>query len=306
MSGDSTTTTNQSQWNNQHSNSSGNTNTSAYQSYSPQVIGEGQSVFGNASNVGGFTPYSGSTQGSFGSEWGTAGNALEGALGQNNQNTVAGANTLQQVIGNIGGNTTSQYMNPYVSATLAPTIQSINDSAALQHQQNGANATMAGAYGGTAQGVADALTNRYQQQNIGNATGQAYDNAYQSAVNSQQQGNAALTSAAGGLNTIGAGQAGQQNTLASLLANMGSTEQTANQGGINNAESQNLTNNTQPLNNQATLAQILATIPKDTTSGSNIDTSSQGVTWGHNTGTTQQIQPNNTGMALLGKILGGI
>ncbi|PNE10968.1 MAG: hypothetical protein CR217_11405 [Beijerinckiaceae bacterium] len=105
-----------------------------------------------------------------------------------------------------------------------PTLQNLQTANQQQHQATGAAATLSGAYGGTGQGVQDALTNYFTNQNVANASGQAYSNAYNSAIQQQQNS----------LNTL-LGAAGAQTNAAGLLSGLGAQEQNVGQTGIQNA-----------------------------------------------------------------------
>ncbi len=270
-----------------------NQSTNGGSSPSPWVQQAGQSLYSNlAGQYPNWTPYSGPTTASFGQGTTTAQNAATAGLSGNPNQTAAG-NTLSSVVGAINPNATaSSYMNPYVQATLDPTIQNLDIQAQQQHQQNAANATMQGAYGGTGQGVQDALTNRYLGQNIANASGSAYSNAYNSAVQQQQANLGLLTSAGAQQTGLGSAQNQNQATLATLLAGIGGQQQAAGQTGITNAINLNAQNQNMPLQQGSTLASILGGLPQPTT------------TWGNTFGQGQQSQPNNAGFGLLGSLLG--
>lgn len=268
------------------------TSTSAGASYfEPWVTQAGNQIYNNAAGYAASNPYnvySGPTSAAAnGAQIGAMG-YLGSQLGQTNPYITQGAGDIQSAAGAINPNATiSQLMNPYAQAALAPTIQAINDTANQQHQQNGVNAAMNGAFGGSAQGVADALTNRYQQQNVGNATAQGMNTAYNAA---QQQQNTNLTNLAGfgsSLSGIGSGITSQGATMASLLGGLGAQQQNVGQQGITNAMTVNQQANTGQLGQFATLASLLGAVPKNT------------MTWGNQ----QTTQPDNSGMALLGALL---
>ena len=260
-------------------------------SYQPWVTQAGQNLYqGLASQYPNWTPYSGATQGAFGAGTGTATNFGTNVLGSTPSGLQGSGNTLQSVINSINPQAgPGQYMNPYVQATLAPTLQNIEQGRQQQIQSNGAGATMAGAFGGTGQGVENSLSNQMADQAIGNASGQAYSNAYNSAIGQQQQSLQTLLGAAGGQASIG----GQQTSLAQLLASIGGQQQQANQTGIQNAINLNTQNQTMPLSQGSTLASILQGIPKNSN------------TSGFSSGSTQATTPNNSLMSLLGSLAGG-
>lgn len=255
-------------------------------SYDPWVTQAGQSTVSGAQNWmanNPFQAYTGATTGAFGPQFGTASDYATANLGQTNPYTTQAGTSLQSLIGSIDPNASiSSYMDPYVAATLQPTIQNIQMQGQQQQQQNGADATMAGAYGGTGQGVANALTNRYEDQAIGNATGQAYSNAYNNATQTRQGLLNTLLQGSSALGTEGQNAFTQGSTLDQLLAGMGSTEQQANAQGIQNAINVNTLNQTLPLQQYSSLADILSGVPKNSTT----NTTTIG------TGSPVQQQPN--------------
>jgi hypothetical protein len=238
-----------------------------------------------------WTPYSGPTVAPFGPGTQTANDYATANLGKPNEQQGAAGNTLQSIVNSINpGAGPGQYMNPYVQATLAPTLQNLQMANQQQHQATGAAATLSGAYGGTAQGVQDALTNYFTNQNIGNASGQAYSNAYNSAINQQQTSLNQLIAAGGAQSQLGTAEMGGNTSLASLLAGIGSQQQQAGQVGIQNAINLNQQNQTMPLSQGATLASIMSGVPLDTFTVGQQNTTS--------------TQPNNSGLGLLGSVLG--
>lgn len=76
----------------------------------------------------------------------------------------------------------ASYMNPYTSAVLTPTLQSIYDSAAKQRNTIGASAAGAGAFGDARQGVLESTLGKNTSAAIGNATNQAYSDAFNTAM----------------------------------------------------------------------------------------------------------------------------
>lgn len=262
--------------------------------YAPWVSNAGQSLYNSASGYASSNPwqaYTGPTSYAPTTAQNTAQSSLTNSLNSLSSLINAGGGTASSVVNSINPNASiTSLMDPYVTATLQPTIQAINDAAAQQHQQNGANATMAGAYGGTAQGVTDALTNRYQQQNIANATGQAESNAYNAAQTLKNQQLATLLQAGGQQTSAGTAQGSLNNTASGLLAALGGTEQQLGQSGINTGIAVNSSNQAGQLGQYATLASLLGAIPKDTTQMGSSN--------------TQSTSPNNSGMSLLGSLLG--
>src|SRR5271156_356939 len=244
------------------------------QNYSPWVTQAGQNLYqGLASQYPSWTPYAGPTSAAPTSAQNTAQTAATGAATGQSGPLASVINSINPSLG------PGQYMNPYVQATLNPTLQNLQTQNAQENQQTGAAATLAGAYGGTGQGVQSALNNYFTGQNVANASGQAYSNAYNSAIQQQQNS----------LNTL-LGAAGAQTNAAGLLSGLGAQEQNVGQTGIQNAINLNQQNQTEPLSQGATLSSILSGIPQNT--------------WGNTQSTSQTTQPNNVIYSLLGSLLG--
>lgn len=256
----------------------------------------GQTDYSNASNQVASNPwqgYSGPTTASFGPQTGTASNALTSELGQNNAALTGAQSSVNGLLGSLNpAASTSSYMNPYVSATLAPTLQNLGITQQQQTAQLGGNAAMSGAFGGSNQGVQQALLDNYDQQNVTNATGAAYDNAYSAAQTQQNNVANQVLGGSNALSNIGWQENNNNNAITGQLGTLGAQQQSAGQTGITNAIQLNTQNQTMPLSQQSTLAQILGMSPMDTSGTTNT------------TGTT--TTPDNSGYAMLGSLLSGI
>ena len=276
-------------------------NTNSSTSYAPWASTAAQNQVGTAQNLVNSNPaqaYSGPSEASFGPQFGQASTYLSGQLGQTNPYTTAAGGSLQNLIGSINPNAGVQsYMSPYIQSALQPTLQNLNLQLGQQQQQTAANATQAGSYGGTAQGVQSALNNKFGNDAVTNATGTAYNNAYTSALQNMLGNNNLLNSASTNLGQIGQQSFGQGTTLASMLAGLGSTQQQAGQTGINTAMTQANQQAMLPVQQQSGLASIIASLGP--LGGSN-GTSS---TVGYNQG---GASPNYSGYSMLGGLLGSL
>jgi hypothetical protein len=84
----------------------------------------------------------------------------------------------------------SQYMNPYLSASLQPQIDEARRQSQITQQQNAAKMTQAGAFGGSRGALMDTETQRSLGANLANITGTGYNTAYDKAMaqfNADQQ-----------------------------------------------------------------------------------------------------------------------
>jgi hypothetical protein len=273
-------------------NSTTTTNSTQSMQYAPWVTSAGQNLYGElSSQYPNWNGYSGPTSAAATQPQTVATDYASGAIGTNNSQLTGAGNTLQSVINSINPTAgPGQYMNPYVQQTLQPTLANL---ATANNQSNAgvaANATMNGQYGGTAQGVLQALNNNYYQQNVAGASGQAYSNAYNSAIQQQQNSLNTLLGAAAGQTGVGASENSNNNMLATLLGSIGGQEQNINQSGIQNGINLNTQNQEMPLTQGTQLAALLSSLPQNYTSY----------------GTQQTTQPNNIGYALLGSVLAGL
>ena len=104
--------------------------------------------------------------------------------------------------------TAQSYMNPYLQQSLAPQMAMLQEQQGMQQTNNQAQATQAGAFGGSRMGVQNAQQNQANQLAMSNLVGQGYNNAYN---NAQGQFNADQSRGLLGLQTASqaAGQLGQ-------------------------------------------------------------------------------------------------
>lgn len=81
----------------------------------------------------------------------------------------------------------SNYMNPYTQQVLDPQIREIQKESDRQRNQIGAAAAMSGAFGDARHGIAEGQNFQKTNQAISDATGQAYNSAFQTALGARQQ-----------------------------------------------------------------------------------------------------------------------
>ena len=122
-------------------------------------------------------------------------------------------------------NAASQYMNPYLMASLQPQIDEARRQAQIQRVQDAGRLTQSGAFGGSRQAIMESELNRNLLTNLAGITGTGYASAYDRAMqqfNTEQDREAAAQTAA---NTYG---------LAGLTkqAELGGIERGIEQAGI--------------------------------------------------------------------------
>lgn len=181
-------------------------------------------------------------------------------LGAANNNFAAGASSVNHGAAELGWaapaiaaaqgltnpNAVSQFMSPYVQASLAPQLSDLSLAQAQNQNLINSQATQAGAFGDARQGAQSALSDYYNQQAVNQLTGTAYQNAFNSANQALGQAENTQLGAAQTINQTGGefaqlanaygnlGQGWNQGAqISNLLANTGLTQQ---QGVMNQAQ----------------------------------------------------------------------
>jgi hypothetical protein len=124
----------------------------------------------------------------------TVPNAAQTNAGTNMQNTYQSAMTQPAYTGTtftsnttginnqFGQSNLDQYMNPYLSTILNPQIEEARRQAQITQNQNNAQMTQAGAFGGGRQAILNAETQRNLGTKLADITGKGYENAYTQAL----------------------------------------------------------------------------------------------------------------------------
>lgn len=132
---------------------------------------------------------------------------------------TAAAGASQYKPASLGGRGFNQYMNPYQSQVINPAMQEIEKQRQMGINSVGAQATGAGAFGGSRHGVAEALTNEAALDATAATSGQLYSQGFNQAQSTANQ-DIQNQMAAHGLNLSGASQLGN---LSNLGFGMGQT-----------------------------------------------------------------------------------
>lgn len=176
--------------------------------------------------------------GQYGMATGLTAGAARGSNMLANQEAMAGQN-LQNTLTSPGA--MAQYMNPYLQNTLAPAEQLLNQQYGIAGQQAQGQATQSGAFGGSRNALQQSLNAQNQMlaqnQLVGNAYNQAYQNAQQQAQNVASMGLQGQQAAMAGM--------GQQGNLANQLAGIGGQQLAAQQGIIGTQAQQGATEQAQ-------------------------------------------------------------
>lgn len=152
-------------------------------------------------------------------------NAYTGAL-QGTQGAMTG-------MPNIGA-----FMNPFTQAVVDPTMQAMERARQMSMNQLGAQATSAGAFGGSRQGVAEGETNRAFFDQAGQTLGNLYNTGFNAALGAAQQQQGTQLQAAGQLGNLSNLGFGYGQQIGATQAQEGQRQQAMNQALIDAAKGQ--------------------------------------------------------------------
>ena len=166
--------------------------------------------------------------------------AATGAAATGTMQALGAGQNLQSQLTN--PDAMAQYMNPYLQNTLAPSMQLLNQQYGQQAAQEQGQATGAGAFGGSREALMQGLNQQNQMlaqnQLVGNAYSQAYQNAQGQAANVANlglQGAQAGIQGAGQLGALGGQQLQAQQGILSAQNAAGAQQQAQQQQIINQA-----------------------------------------------------------------------
>lgn len=179
-----------------------------------------------------------------------------GAATLGTMGAMAGLGGVEAGMGNVGSDyarmatspyAMSAYMNPYVSASLAPQLQLANQQYDIAGQKQQSQAAQQGAFGGTREALMNANNRQNQMLAQNQLISQGYNNAFNNAQQAQQFGanlglqglqgqlgaNQAFLGGANQLAGIGGAQLAAQQGIANLQNQYGQAQQTQEQNKIN-------------------------------------------------------------------------
>jgi hypothetical protein len=186
-------------------------------------------IRGGESGIGAFQPYlSNAAQQLVGGQQ-TLGSAVDVLKGADTRNQYGYAQGLQGLAAQgtlgaaqpIGQSQISQYMNPYMNIALQQQLDEMNRQAQIQGQGLQAQATKAGAFGGTREGIQRAELGRNLAQTQNQAIANAMQQGYGQALSTAQQQQQAQMAGYNQLGNLGQGigsLAGQQFGVGAQLA----------------------------------------------------------------------------------------
>lgn len=193
------------------------------------------------------------------------------------QGIAAGASLGAMNTGRFGTRQAEQYMNPYLESALAPQLELMRRQQGAQAQQMAGQATLAGAFGGSRYGLAQAqqnLGNQLAQQNL---VGQGYNTAYQNAMNQfnadqarRLQGMQTALQGAGQLGQLGQQQFGQQAQTLGIQSQFGGQQRALEQQGLDLAYQDFLNQQNYPYRQLGFMSDLLKGTPTGQSSVTNM------------------------------------
>lgn len=197
---------------------------------------------------------------------------------------TAGTSPLQQAAGINAGNinvptaqmgaftpgtfntaTAQQYMNPYIQSALDPQIAEARRQSQITQMGNAAQATRAGAFGGSRGALMNTETQRNLGSNLANITGQGYNTAYNAAQQQFNTEQGRQQTAQDATNRFGLDAITKQ-------AELGGTQQATEQAGISALKGQFEEERQDPYNKLLFQQKMLAGLPISTQTTSTAQT----------------------------------
>lgn len=187
-------------------------------------------------------------------------NAGMGAMG-------AGVNAAQSATGDITGGI-AKYQSPYTNDVVNATQADIERQRQMAINQGGANATMAHAFGGARQGVADSLTNEAALRTSAQSSAQLRDQGFQTAAGLAGNDASRNLQAGGILGQLGQGQANNFLNVTNAMNAAGGQEQATQQSALTNAYQEFMRQQQNPIVMQQLISQAMGLVPGSIGQGS--------------------------------------
>jgi hypothetical protein len=163
-------------------------------------------------------------------------------------------------------------MNPYLQYALAPQLAEANRNYDITGAQQQANATKAGAFGGSREAIMAAENERNRNMGLQSIIGQGYNTAFSQAQNqynqnlgNQLQGYGLAGSAANTLGNLGQTQFGQQQGAINTQNQLGTQQQQQQQNIMNQQYQDFLAQKQNPYNQLSFMQSMLSGLPMQST-----------------------------------------
>lgn len=172
----------------------------------------------------------------------------------------AGVNATQAGTGDILAGI-SKYQNPYTSQVVDASLGDINRQREMAINQGGADATQAGAFGGSRHGVADSLTNEAALRQSGLIGSQLRSQGFDTAAGLAGADANRNVQAGSVLGQLGNSQAGNYLNAANAINAYGGQEQQTNQSMLTSAFNEFMRQQNYPVEMQQLISQAMGLVP---------------------------------------------
>ena len=188
---------------------------------------------------------------------------------------TSGFGQTPNVTGGANNSIASQYMNPYLQASLQPQLDALTYQSQQDQQKLLGNLTSQGAFGGSRQAVAQGVGEGNLLAQQAGLIGSGYNTAYNNAQNQ--------------FNT----EQGQNQNLANTLASIGGQQQALNQAGVTADYNEFLNQRNYPEQQVQFLQSLLSGLPISTVSNIPVELTPAQQLIGSTTATQQLLQNLN-------------
>ena len=188
---------------------------------------------------------------------------------------TSGFGQTPNVTGGANNSIASQYMNPYLQASLQPQLDALTYQSQQDQQKLLGNLTSQGAFGGSRQAVAQGVSEGNLLAQQAGLIGSGYNTAYNNAQNQ--------------FNT----EQGQNQNLANTLASIGGQQQALNQAGVTADYNEFLNQRNYPEQQVQFLQSLLSGLPISTVSNIPVELTPAQQLIGSTTATQQLLQNLN-------------
>ena len=188
---------------------------------------------------------------------------------------TSGFGQTPNVTGGANNSIASQYMNPYLQASLQPQLDALTYQSQQDQQKLLGNLTSQGAFGGSRQAVAQGVSEGNLLAQQAGLIGSGYNTAYNNAQNQ--------------FNT----EQGQNQNLANTLASIGGQQQALNQAGVTADYNEFLNQRNYPEQQVQFLQSLLSGLPISTVSNIPVELTPAQQLIGSATATQQLLQNLN-------------